>query len=283
MCLVVLGKHVDRLKFLDIMLGDEPALKPEELTYQRMLAGDPIEVAEQARQILKERPLIEYYQDVLIEALKLAQADADRGLLDEERKQRIRDVVAEILDDLEEHDDKPQLIPDADKVATPLLLDIKDDQATIAITDVPDQGPIKKRVLCIPGRDLLGEAFALIIAQLVSREGIPARAEPSDALSRSRIVSLDTQDVELICLCFVGDATAAQVSYAARRLRRKMPKAFVMVAMIGNTGDLNEDFRSSAGIESMQHTLAGTRDEILKMVRNSSGALHDHAELPMVG
>jgi hypothetical protein len=213
----------------------------------------------------------------------LAQADADRGLLDEERKQRIRDVVAEILDDLEEHDEKLHLIPDANEGATPLLLDIKDDQATIAITDEPNQDPIKKRVLCIPGRDLLGEAFALIIAQLVSREGIPARAEQSDALSRSRIVSLDTQDVELICLCFLGDATAAQVSYAARRLHRKMPKAFVMVAMIGKTGDLHEDFRSSAGIESMQHTLVGTRDEILKVVRSSSGALHDHAELPMVG
>ena len=80
-----------------------------------MLAGDPIEAAEQAHQSLRERPLIAYYQDVLIGALKLAQADADRGLLDEERKQRIRDVVAEILDDLEEHHDKPQLIPHANE------------------------------------------------------------------------------------------------------------------------------------------------------------------------
>ena len=91
----------------------------------------------------------------------------------------------------------------------------------------------------------------------------------------SRIVSLDTQDVELICLCFVGDASAAQVSYAARRLRRKMPKAFVMVALVGGSGDLNEDFKSSAGIEAVQHTLVGTRDEILKVVRNSSGAIQD--------
>ena len=59
----------------------------------------------------------------------------------------------------------------------------------------------------------------------------------------SRMVKdLVVQDVELICLCFVGDASAAQVSYAARRLRRKMPKAFIMVALIGNSGDLNEDF-----------------------------------------
>lgn len=40
-CLVVLGRHVERLAFLDVMLGDRPALAPSEIFYQRMLAGDP--------------------------------------------------------------------------------------------------------------------------------------------------------------------------------------------------------------------------------------------------
>lgn len=40
-CLVVMGRHVERLNFLDIMLGDEPPLSPSELFYQRMLAGNP--------------------------------------------------------------------------------------------------------------------------------------------------------------------------------------------------------------------------------------------------
>jgi hypothetical protein len=45
-CLVVLGRHVERLEFLDVMLGDRPALSPPEIFYQRMLAGDPAEAAE---------------------------------------------------------------------------------------------------------------------------------------------------------------------------------------------------------------------------------------------
>ena len=97
MCLVVLGRHVDRLKFLDVMFGDKPPLKPEELVYQRLLAGDPTEAAEQARQLRKDKPLLSYYQDILVEGLKLAQADADKGLLDAERTLRIRDTVAEGL------------------------------------------------------------------------------------------------------------------------------------------------------------------------------------------
>jgi predicted PurR-regulated permease PerM len=107
-CLVVLGRHVDRLKFLDVMLGDQPALTPPELVYQRMLARDPVEAAEQAETFLKEKPLVSYYEEVLVEALKLAQADADRGLLDDDGKLRVRDAVAEIVDDLSAHKDKPE-------------------------------------------------------------------------------------------------------------------------------------------------------------------------------
>jgi hypothetical protein len=61
--------------------GSQPALTPPELVYQRMLAGDPVEAAEQAQKFLKERPLIAYYEEVLIGGLKLADADAKRGLL----------------------------------------------------------------------------------------------------------------------------------------------------------------------------------------------------------
>ena len=39
LCLVVLGRHVPRLEFLDVILGDRPALTPIESFYQRILAG----------------------------------------------------------------------------------------------------------------------------------------------------------------------------------------------------------------------------------------------------
>ena len=104
--MVVLGRYVDRLKFLDVMFGDEPALTPAELVYQRMLARDPVEAAEQARNFLKQKPLLAYYDEVLVPGLRLAQADAERGLLDDERTLRIRDAVAEIIDDLSTHEDK---------------------------------------------------------------------------------------------------------------------------------------------------------------------------------
>jgi hypothetical protein len=48
LCLVVLGRHVDRLEFLDVLLGDRPALTPIENFYQPMLADDLDEALQQA-------------------------------------------------------------------------------------------------------------------------------------------------------------------------------------------------------------------------------------------
>ena len=60
LCLVVLGRHIERLEFLDVVLGDRPALTPVENFYQRVLAGDPDEALEQAELLLKERSLSSY-------------------------------------------------------------------------------------------------------------------------------------------------------------------------------------------------------------------------------
>lgn len=81
-CLVVLGRHVERLAFLDVMFGDRPALSPAEIFYQRMLAGDPTEATEKAEEYLKERSLSSYYDEVAIKGLLLAQSDLERDVLD---------------------------------------------------------------------------------------------------------------------------------------------------------------------------------------------------------
>ena len=58
LCLVVLGRHVARLEFFDVLLGDRPALTPVESFYQRMLAGDPDEVHDHAEILLKQVAIV---------------------------------------------------------------------------------------------------------------------------------------------------------------------------------------------------------------------------------
>ena len=267
MCLVVLGRHVDRLKFLDVMFGDKPPLKPEELVYQRLLAGDPTEAAEQAQRFLKDRPLLSYYQDVLVEGLKLAQADAEKGLLDDERTLRIRDTVAEIVDDLEAQEDT---IADAAEEPPAGSLPLPIEEKVQIEPQVPEDWRDAKRVLCIPGLGQLDEAVALIVAQLVAKQGIGARAEGSAALSISRISGLETDDVAVVCICYIENATPAQIHYATRRLRRKVPNAFIVTALVGNSDAAGaaED-RSGRDSGSVQQSLDGTVKRIREIATNS--------------
>ena len=91
-----------------------------------------------------------------------------------------------------------------------------------------------KPVLCIPGIGPLDEAFTLIVAQSIERREIGVRAERWDALSVSRVFSLDTDGVELMCLCYLASVTSAQIRYSVRRLRRKVPDAFILVTLAGD-------------------------------------------------
>ena len=79
LCLVVLGRHVERLEFLDVILGDRPALTPVESFYQRMLAGDPDEARGQAEVLLRRPSAVIHYDEVAVKGLQLAANDAARG------------------------------------------------------------------------------------------------------------------------------------------------------------------------------------------------------------
>ena len=265
-CLVVLGRHVDRLKFLDVLLGNEPALTPAQLAYQRMLAGDPIEASEQAQKFLNEKPLIAYYDEVLMGGLKLAQSDAERGSLDQERMQRIRDAVAEIVDDLSAHKDKTEDPPDPGRRATrPNQQGRSGRGITSAPTELPEQWRNGEPVLCIPGVSLLDEAAAIPLAQLIRRRGIGARAKEADALSTSKIFALDTKEAKLVCLCYLENATPAQIRYAVRRVRRKAPAAFILVSLLNENDkiDETETVELSPGTELVKGSLRDTVQRIL--------------------
>lgn len=239
-CLMVLGRHVKGLSFIELILGDRPALSPPELFYQRMLAADANEISTVAEEVLKERSLSEYYDRIALPGLRLAQADALRGVLGQDRLERIRDTVEEVVEDLAGYDDVPpptsRRTDDAEAVAA---VESVADEAELPVLE-PEALPSGWRdgtpVLCLPGESALDEAGALILAELVSKHGLPARAETADALTARRILELGRTDARVACLCFFG-GHAAQMRYAIRRLRRRLPRVRVVLCDFGSPAD----------------------------------------------
>jgi predicted PurR-regulated permease PerM len=215
LCLVVLGRHVDRMEFLDIILGDQPALTPEESFYQRMLASDPDEAAHQAEEFLKEKPLSAYYDEVAIKGLALAQLDVNRGMLEHERRVEIKEAVLGVIDNLSDHVQTPPPLKEADE---PL--------------DVPSlarsQGGAKP-VMCIAGRGSLDEGPAAMLAQLLENRGIGTRVTPSHAVSQANMFRLDVTDVQIVCLSYLEAGGFTNARFLIRRLRRRLPSAQIIV------------------------------------------------------
>ena len=114
LCLVVLGRHVERLEFLDIILGDRPPLTPVESFYQRILAGDPDEARAQAELMLKDRSLSSYYDEVAMKGLQIAAADTARGVLVGRRIEAVREAIGSLIEDLEEYDDRDPSLAESD-------------------------------------------------------------------------------------------------------------------------------------------------------------------------
>jgi predicted PurR-regulated permease PerM len=237
-CLVVLGRHVERLAFLDVMFGDRPALSPPEIFYQRMLAGDPTEAAEKAEEFLKERSLSSYYDDVAVKGLQLAQADLDRDALDPSRLIRIRDTVVEFVNDLSDQSDHEptgaRLTADAEAAAAVEAAAAEPVYADLPVMqreELPAGWQGDNPVLCIAGRTALDEAAGIMFAQLCTVHGLNARVEGPEALSTNNIFRLETEGVALVCLSYLNAANPAHIRYAVRRVRRKMPRARIMVGL----------------------------------------------------
>ena len=85
-CLVVVGKYVPGLKFLSVLLGSDPVLEPPAQFYQRMLSMDSEAMLELAEKFVEARSLADFYDEVFVPALILAEADRHNGALAEVRQ-----------------------------------------------------------------------------------------------------------------------------------------------------------------------------------------------------
>ncbi len=245
LCLVVMGRHVKRLEFLDVLLGDRPALTPVESFYQRILAGDADETQEQAEQLLKERSLSTYYDEVALKGLQLAANDAKRGALDHEQLDDIKAMIKQVVHGLGRHDDKQPPAakvddggvdgPENDK-ELPRNPDPKSAPAAAEALPAAWRGP--GAVLCIAGRGPLDEAAAAMLAQLLGKHGLGARLVGYGEVSRDGIETLAVEGVAMACISYLDIAgSPAHLRYLIQRLHQRLAPGTPVLVGLWPTND----------------------------------------------
>ena len=84
----------------------------------------------------------------------------------------------------------------------------------------------------------------------------------------AKIFTLETKDVALICLCYLENATPAQLRYAARRIRRRAPEARVLVNLFGESDHIGGVApHLYAGVELVAGSLRDSVERIAEIAR----------------
>jgi len=216
-CLVVLGRYLPPLRFLDILLGNRPVLSAQETLYQRLLARDPEEATEQAEEFAREKSIEAFFDEVAIPALVLAQADSDRGVLAGHRRAVIAEGLASILDNLAE-------------------------DGLVESDEAEGEGP---RIACLAARNELDLAAAWLLQHLLRLRGYRAVVFSPDALSTFNIDRLPLRGAGVVCLSMVSTTSPARARYLVRRIRRRARRARLI---IGLWGPERADFQAAEAI-----------------------------------
>jgi hypothetical protein len=95
--------------------------------------------------------------------------------------------------------------------------------------NLPPEWQGEHPVLCVGGRSLIDEAAAIMLAQLSTAHGLAARVEGAEALSTANVFRLETTGVAIVCLVYLDASGPAHMRYSVRRLRRKLPKATIIL------------------------------------------------------
>ena len=176
-CLVVIGRHVEPLAFLDVILGDAPPLDPPETFYQRALEGQAAALLPDARRQIAASSLTDYYDKVALPGLALAQGDLFRDALAFERLEGIHEQIGALL--------------------TPLA--VVPARAN-AGSSIPPAWQRNGAVILVPGRGQLDDLAAEMAVQTLRRDGFGARVEPNLVLGSTGAMPAGMAEAKLCCL-----------------------------------------------------------------------------------
>ena len=258
-CLLVIGKHVPQLSFLDTLLGNEPVFEPKKRIYQRLLAGDQEEAAELIDEYLEHQPLVEVYDTVLIPALALAETHWHRGELAEGRHKFILQSLKEIIEDLGQRQPEMQAQAAAE--------DTNEADGDSASVDLSNSPPVC--ILCLPARDEADEIAAMMLAQVLETSGCVVQAVSVTARASEMVDLVEQRQPAVVCISATPPAAVMHARYLCTRLRARMPEVNLVVGLWDTPGDLTKA-KKRIGCGANAHvvaTLADAQEQVRLLVQ----------------
>jgi len=234
-CIAVLGKHLPALSFLDVLLGENPPIAPEDRFYQRLLAGDEEEIYEIAETYTATNGIAALFDDVIIPTLRQLEADGRHGSIEDEKRREHHRHIRALIMDLE--------IP-----------------PRIASLD----GDLPNRVLILPAQNEADEIAGAMLCRLLCAQGIAAETVSSKLLTSEMIEYAAGANPTEIFISTVPPASLMAAANLAKRVRLKLPEARVEVGLWdSHRDDRRLERLQRAAPDAVFNSIAAAAEEII--------------------
>jgi predicted PurR-regulated permease PerM len=252
-CLVVLGRYVPQLRFLEVVLGDEPVLTAGQSFYQRLLAMDQDEAREIAVAHLKDNSLESLYESILIPALRLAEQEDHISGLDDDSKRFVLRSTKELIEEL------------GDQIGEGLLSNGAKDKPN-GRRRRSQASEVNKSIVCIPSRNGADDLVALMLTQLLQHAGYDARQMQAEAVEEL-LASVSSREYSVVCVSSLLPFALAQTRALCRKLHASNPDVQIIVGSWDFEGGAEKarERLGAAGCPIVTTTLSDALGQIRKI------------------
>lgn len=201
-CLLVIGRHLPQLAFLDVMLGSRPALDLPSRIYQRLLAGNSADAIELAEESVAASSPCQFYEDAGIPVLRMATLDHRSTEASAEHRHRVVSGMSAVMDELR-------------------------------VRHSAERPQAQLEALCLGGRWTVDTLGAGMVAHALALDGVAVAAAPTaaGAVTAELIASLGADGAKIFVLSYFSPLPQEHAQYFCRRLKRRWPQSKVVLAL----------------------------------------------------
>ena len=204
-CLLVAGKHFAGLRFIEILVGDQPAMPEPARLYRRLLADDQ----DDAWEILRNRAARDgeatAADELLLPALGFAGQAVREATIDPERRDRIATVAHALAGELG---------------------DARQESPAVALRKAPP-------ILCLGARDAFDAVGARLLAAELVRRGWPVSVEGESKLVGEVVERIEEDGTSVVCISSVRPTQFLHLRSLCKRILLTDPKVQVVLGLWG--------------------------------------------------
>jgi len=253
-CLMVIGRNIPQLAFLNLLLGSEPALSSDMGIYQRFMLDDEQEATRLILLRLKDSPVDEVFDEMLIPTLNYAKRDFRRNQLSEVDHKLVLDGVRTVLG----------------HTATffQALVQRKEDdlQLALAAAAAPATAEIKRvQILVCPAADVSDSVALTMLRQSLGSVQWNIEQTAVETLTSELVARIALDPPAILCIVALPPRGLSHARYLCKRVRDCSPQLPIIVGRWGQKryGKLEREQLEEAGANFVTTSLAETKQLLM--------------------